>query len=144
MSKRIVFSFLIVLVLAIGGCSKKVDMSDPAEVVKSFILLCEAGKVDEAKTLLTEKHNLDYMDKFENKNKGKDLFYIDYDYKGNDDTVELKFENLKDKSGPTIAFVKLTSNYKKQNHEFEKVVTLHMVNSEWKINDFLFMPVKVK
>lgn len=143
MKNKIVLPFLVACSILFFGCSEKIDNTDPVDVVKNFILLTEAGKLDEAKTLLTEKHNLDYMDKFD-KNNGKDLFYIDYDYKGNDDTIELKFDYLEDKSGPTIAFVKMTSNYKKQNHQFEKVITLHMINAQWKINDFLFMPVKVQ
>ena len=130
--------------LFITGCSKKINEEDPVDVVYNFILLCEEGKITEAEGLLTPKNNLDYMDKFKDKNGGKDLFYIDYDYKGNDDVVELKFDYLKDQSSPTIAVVRLTSNYKKQNHIFEKNIVLHMIDAKWRIYDFLFMPVRVK
>lgn len=144
MSRKFTFSLIASICLAFAGCADKIDEQDPVDVVKNFILLCEAGKLDKAKELVTEKNNLDYVDKFKDRNNGKDLFYIDYDYKGNDDVIELDFEYLEDTSGPTIAFVKMTSDYKKQNHKFEKVITLHMVNAKWRIHDFLFMPVKVQ
>ena len=137
-----IFSTLACVAL-LTGCSKKIDEESPIDVVYNFILLCEQGKVADAEKLLAEKHNLDYLDKFKDKNGGKDLFYIDYDYKGNDDVLELTFEHVKEMSSPTIAVIKMTSDYKKQNHEFEKNVVLHMKNMKWKIHEFPFTPVKV-
>ncbi|GKH60302.1 hypothetical protein CE91St25_06380 [Campylobacter ureolyticus] len=142
MYKKLILALFVFLFIT--GCSKKINEENPVDVVYNFILLCEEGKIAEAEKLLAPKNNLDYMDKFKEKNNGKDLFYIDYDYKGNDDVVELKFDYLKDQSSPTIAVVKLTSNYKKQNHIFEKNIVLHMIDTKWRIYDFLFMPVKVK
>lgn len=141
MFKKVLLALICVIFFV--GCSKKINEENPVDVVYNFILLCEKGKISEAQKLIAEKNNLDYMDKFKNLNGGKDLFYIDYDYKGNDDTLELTFELLKDQSSPTIAVVKMNSNYKKQKHEFEKNVVLHMQNTKWKIYDFKFTPVKV-
>ena len=89
MYKKLILALFVFLFIT--GCSKKINEEDPVDVVYNFILLCEEGKITEAEKLLTPKNNLDYMDKFKDKNGGKDLFYIDYDYKGNDDVVELKF-----------------------------------------------------
>ncbi|PSM51881.1 hypothetical protein CBLAS_0589 [Campylobacter blaseri] len=143
MCKKMIFASVFIL-LFFTACSPKIDETNPVEVVRGFILLCEDGKVEKAKELLTKNHNLLYLKKFEDMGNGKDLFYIDYDYKGNDDIVELTFENLKEKSSPTLAVIKLTSNYKRQHHTFTKNVVLHKVKNKWKIHDFMFMPVKVK
>ncbi|CZE47023.1 DUF4878 domain-containing protein [Campylobacter geochelonis] len=140
--KKFIFS-LVFIASVFYGCANK-NLDNPADVVKEFILLCEKGDINKAQQLLEKNNNVDYFRKFKDLNGGKDLFYIDYDYKGNDDTVELKFENLKDLSSASVAVVKLTSNYKKQQHSFEKNIVLHKINGEWKIYDFLFMPVKVK
>ncbi|MSN96668.1 DUF4878 domain-containing protein [Campylobacter sp. FMV-PI01] len=141
MFKKIIFIIMIGFIF--NACSKKIDSKDPVLVVENFILLCEKGQIDEAQKLLAKKHNLDYFKKYKDKNSGKDLFYIDYDYKKNDDVIELSYKFLKEESSPTIAVVKLNSNYKKQNAVFEKEIILHKENDEWKIYDFLFMPVKV-
>lgn len=87
------FLLLFLLTLFFTSCEKKQD--DPISVVKEFILLCEDGKLDEAEKLLSPKNNVDYFRKF--KDYKKDLIYIDYDYKGNDDIVELKFEKIAEK-----------------------------------------------
>lgn len=134
-----------IFVLAfLWGCSPKINEEDPIEVVKGFIVLCEDGKIEKAKKLLTKEHNLDYLKKFENMNNGKDLIYIDYDYKENDDVLELSFKNLTEKGSPTVAVVELTTEYKRQHHTFSKNIVLHKVAGKWRIHDFLFMPVKVK
>lgn len=132
---------LILVAITFISCGKK-NYNDPVEVVKDFILLCEEGKMDEAEKLLTKKNDVDYFRKF--KNEGKNLIFINYDYEGNDDIVELKFELLKDKSNDKVAVVKKTSNYLKQKHSFEKEIILHKVNNEWKIFRFVFLPVIVK
>lgn len=128
------------LVLFITACSKKPD--EPISIIKEFILLCEEGNLDGAKKLLAPKNNVDYFKKF--KDYKKDLIYIDYDYKGNDDTVELKFEKIIEKSDENSTTIKMTSNYKKQNHTFDKEIILHKINNQWKIYEFIFLPVVVK
>lgn len=137
---RIILFLLIFLAFFITSCSKKVD--EPIDIVKEFILLCEKGDLDEAKKLLTRKNNVDYFRTF--KDYKKDLIYIDYDYKGNDDIVELKFEKIAEKSDENTTVVKMFSNYKKQNHKFDKEIILHKINNEWKIYEFIFLPVVVR
>lgn len=134
------FLLLFLLTLFFTSCEKKQD--DPISVVKEFILLCEDGKLDEAEKLLSPKNNVDYFRKF--KDYKKDLIYIDYDYKGNDDIVELKFEKIAEKSDENTSTILMSSNYKKQNHKFNKEITLHKINNQWKIYEFIFLPVVVK
>lgn len=137
------FIFSMAVLLFVFGCSKpETKTQSPIDVVKSFILLCEEGKVDDAEKLLTQKNNVDYFRTF--KSKGKDLLYINHDYKGNDDTIELNFEILDSMSSENVAVVKMVSNYKKQHHIFEKNIVLHKVDGYWKIFDFLISPVEVK
>ncbi|MCI6988470.1 MAG: hypothetical protein MR902_02725 [Campylobacter sp.] len=133
------FLALVACALLLVGCSKK---DDPAMVVSDFILLIESGKIDEASRLLTKDNQLDYFDKF--KHLGKDMMFIDYDYKGNDDVLDLKFEKDSKNCNDEICLVKLTTNYKLQNHSFQKDIILHKIDGEWKIYKYNFMPVVVK
>lgn len=137
------FIFCLCACLIFIGCAR-VDDSDPVSVVENFILYAEAGEMDKAEVLLAPKNDVDYFRKYRDLNGGKDMFYIDYDYKGNDDTIELKFEILKNVSSVDTSVVKLTSTYFKQNHSFEKAVILNNIDGKWKIQDFLIMPVKVR
>jgi hypothetical protein len=126
------------------GCSEINSPKAPAEVVKNFILLCESGKTDEAEKLLAPKNNVDYFYKFKDMNGGRDLIFIDYDYKSNDDTVALHFELLESMSSDEMAVIKMTSNYMKLNSKFEKNIVLYKIDGKWRIHDYLLMPVKVK
>jgi hypothetical protein len=142
--KKYLFGILAASSLFLIGCDEKVDFSNPVSVVKSFILLCEDGRIDDAQKLLAPSNNVDYFKKFKNMNGGKDLIYIDYDYKGNDEFVKLDFELLPSDNSST-AYVKLTSTYlAQQNSTFEKEITLHKIDGNWKIYDYLLLPVKVK
>jgi uncharacterized lipoprotein YehR (DUF1307 family) len=142
--KKVVFGILTVLSFLLTGCDEKVDFSNPISVLKSFILLCEKGKIDEAQKLLAPSNNVDYFKKFKNMNGGKDLIYIDYDYKGDGEFVKLDFELLPS-GNDSVAYVKMTSTYlAQQNGTFEKKVILHKINGDWKIYDYLLFPVKVK
>lgn len=137
--------FLIAIALFFTACSKKDEIpNDPVEVVKNFVLLCEAGKINEAKKLLAPKNNVDYIDKYGSKNNGKDFIYLDYDYKGNDDVLKLNYELMKNLSTNETAIVKQTSNYLIQHQTFEKAIMLKKIDGKWKITDWLLMPVKVK
>lgn len=138
--KKAIFATLF-LACALIGCSK-IDEKDPVSVLKSFILLCEAGEISQAEELLAPNNDVDYFRKY--KDKGKDMMYINHDYKGNDDIIELTYELLENLSSNDTAVIKLTSNYIKQNQKFDKVVVLKNIDGKWKIKDFLFMPVKVK
>jgi hypothetical protein len=139
-----IFGVLTAVFLLLTGCGEKVDFSNPISVLKSFILLCEEGKIDEAQKLLAPSNNVDYFKKFKNMNGGKDLIYIDYDYKGNDEFVKLDFELLPSGNDSAV-HVKLISTYPAyQNSTFEKEVVLHKINGNWKIYDYLLLPVKVK
>ncbi|NLK67506.1 MAG: hypothetical protein GX282_08545 [Campylobacteraceae bacterium] len=142
MRKKIVSALTCALLLA--GCGSKINEEDPIDVLYNFILLCEEGKLEDAEKLLAENHKIVNLRVFKREmDNPKDLLYIDYDYKGNDDVLELTFEHLKEMSSPTIAVVKMNSNYKKQRHQFEKNVVLHMENAKWRIYDFKFGPVRV-
>ncbi|MBT0881788.1 DUF4878 domain-containing protein [Campylobacter sp. RM9334] len=132
-------SSLIVAALILSACGN--EAKEPEAVVKDFVLLCEAGKMSDAAKLLASKNNVDYFKKFQDK--GKDMIFIDYDYKGNDDTIEMNFTK-KNKSSE-IAIVQVDTNYKIQQHKFSKDVILHNENGEWKIYEYPSLyPVKVK
>lgn len=121
------------------ACSKKIQ--EPEEVVKEFVLLCEEGKMDEAQKLLASKNNVDYFKKF--KHMGKDMLFIDYDYKNNDDILEITVNRIN--KNDEIAIVSLNTNYKIQQHKFSKNIILHKENNEWKIYEYPSLyPVKVK
>lgn len=141
--KKISITFLLIMSILSAGCAKKINEDDPIDVIKNFILLCEAGDIKDAEKLLAPKNNVDYFDKYKNLNGGKDLIYIGHDYKGNDDVIELKFELIKNLSSKKNAVVKMTSNYLKQHHSFEKVIMLTKVDGKWRIHDYELMPVKV-
>ncbi|WP_336609444.1 hypothetical protein [Campylobacter sp. RM9333] len=132
-------SSLIAAALILSACGN--EAKEPEAVVKDFVLLCEAGKMNDAAKLLASKNNVDYFKKFQDK--GKDMIFIDYDYKGNDDTIEMNFTK-KNKSSE-IAVVQVDTNYKIQQHKFSKDVILHNENGEWKIYEYPSLyPVKVK
>ncbi|ULO02131.1 MULTISPECIES: hypothetical protein [unclassified Campylobacter] len=132
-------SSLVTAALILSACGN--EKKEPEMVVKDFVLLCEAGKMNEASKLLAKKNNVDYFKKFQDK--GKDMIFIDYDYKGNDDTIEMSFTK-KNKSSE-IAVVQVDTNYKIQQHKFSKDVILHNENGEWKIYEYPSLyPVKVK
>ncbi|WP_336608511.1 MULTISPECIES: hypothetical protein [unclassified Campylobacter] len=132
-------SSLIAAALILSACGN--EAKEPEAVVKDFVLLCEAGKMSDAAKLLASKNNVDYFKKFQDK--GKDMIFIDYDYKGNDDTIEMNFTK-KNKSSE-IAVVQVDTNYKIQQHKFSKDVILHNENGEWKIYEYPSLyPVKVK
>lgn len=129
----------IFLLASFIACSKKIQ--EPEEVVMSFIKLCEEGKVDEAQKLLASKNNVDYFKKF--KERKKDMLFIDYDYKGNDDVLEINASKVN--KSDEIAIVLLETNYKIQQHKFSKNIILHKENNEWKIYEYPSLyPVKVK
>lgn len=140
--KRLLVTLLVVLFM--HGCGNKIDEKDPISVIQNFILLCESGNIDEAEKLLAPNNNVDYFRKYKNLNGGKDMMYIDYDYKGNDDVIELSYEFLENLSSKDQAVVKLTSNYLEQNQKFDKVIVLKNIDNRWHIYEFLFMPVKVR
>lgn len=130
---------LIFSALFLTACSSKKD--DPVSVLQNFILLCEKGELDKAQKLITKRNNVDYFRTY--RDMGKDLIFIDYDYKGNDNVVRIDYELLENLSSDDVAVVKMTTNYKKQNHTFDKNVVLHKIDGQWKIFEYLFMPVKV-
>ncbi|WP_267524612.1 hypothetical protein [Campylobacter sp. MG1] len=123
----------------LSACSD--SKKTPVKVVEEFILLCEEGKMNEAQSLLANKNNVDYFKKF--KDKGKDMIFIDYDYKGNDDIVEINFTQKN--NDVDIAIVQVDINYKIQQHKFSKDVILNNENGTWKIYEYPSLyPVKVK
>ena len=126
--------------LFFSACSND-KTNDPEKVVEQFILLCEDGKMDDAYKLLAKKNNVDYFRKY--RHLGKDMLFIDYTYKGNDDVLEI---NLKRKNQDSdIAIVQMDTNYKIQQHKFSKDIILHKENNEWKIYEYPSMyPIKVK
>lgn len=128
----------------LAGCGKKIDEKDPVSILKNFVLLCEDGKIDEAQKLLAPKNDVDYFDKFKNLNGGKDLIFIDYDYKGNDNVINIGYELLKNLSSADTAVIKMTTNYLKLNDKFEKIIVLNNIDGKWRIHDYVLMPVKVK
>jgi hypothetical protein len=142
--KTAIFGAIFVIAILFGGCADKGNSDNPIDILQYFILLCEDGKIEKAQSLLAAKNNVDYFRKFKDMNNGKDLIFIDYDYKGNDDTLRLDFELLKDMSNDTVAVVKMTSTYlKRQDNKFEKNIVLYKIDGKWKIHDYLLMPVKV-
>lgn len=136
----LIFS-LILAALFISACSNDNKSDDPTKVVMDFVLLCEAGKTQEAAKLLASKNNVDYFKKFESK--GKDMLFIDYDYKGNDDVLEIQLS--KKNNSDEIAIVSMQTNYKIQKHKFSKDIILHKENGKWKIYEYPSLyPVRVK
>lgn len=128
--------------LFFSACSDdKIAKNSPEAVVRDFILLCEAGKMDDAQKLLASKNNVDYFKKY--KAMGKDMIFIGHDYKGNDDVIEIEF--LRKNQNDEIAIVGVSANYKIQQHKFNKDVILHNENGAWKIYEYPSLyPVKVK